>query len=140
VIEGFHGRAVRRPARAYPGDHRDSAGRCGGAKSSPTTQVLQDPLPHEQGYGPRKALKIIIILSANVFRFLLASLGPKNVALTAELAEAGSDLLLSERARDMWGAALDEGLAKRDPSLGPLEIYAVRHCSSATTPTECSTS
>lgn len=53
----------------------------------------------------------------------VASLGPRNVAMTAELAEGWIPVLFSpERWRQVFGEAVDEGLAKRSPDLPPLEI------------------
>ena len=45
--------------------------------------------------------------------------------MTAELADGWLPILfIPERARDVWGASLDAGAAKRDPELGPLQISA----------------
>jgi alkanesulfonate monooxygenase SsuD/methylene tetrahydromethanopterin reductase-like flavin-dependent oxidoreductase (luciferase family) len=56
---------------------------------------------------------------------VVAALGPKNVAMAAELAEGWEPIFyLPERAADVWGTALAEGTAKRDPSLPALDIIA----------------
>ena len=56
---------------------------------------------------------------------MLAALGPKNVALAAEIAEGWEPIFFfPERAADAFGAALAEGAARRDPALGPLQIVA----------------
>ncbi|HWH31384.1 MAG TPA: LLM class F420-dependent oxidoreductase [Egibacteraceae bacterium] len=53
----------------------------------------------------------------------VASLGPKNVAMTAELADGWIPVLFSPtRWREVFGDALDEGLAKRSADLPPLQI------------------
>ena len=53
----------------------------------------------------------------------VASLGPKNVEMTAEVADGWMPLFyLPEKAKEVWGADLDAGLAKRDAELGPLQI------------------
>lgn len=58
----------------------------------------------------------------------LATLRPGGVALAAEIAEGWYPLfMVPERVADVWGAALREGAARRDPSLGPLEIVASMH-------------
>src|SRR6266852_4788773 len=55
----------------------------------------------------------------------LAAIGPKNVALAAELAESWMPIFyLPEKAADVWGGAVAEGAAKRDPALGPLDVIA----------------
>ncbi|CPZ04146.1 Putative luciferase-like oxidoreductase [Mycobacteroides abscessus] len=83
------------------------------------------PLPPEQGTGLGKALKLINHPVRDRIPVLIAALGPKNVALTAEIAEGWQPIFfLPEKAHDVWGAALAEGKAKRDPALGDLEVYA----------------
>ena len=53
----------------------------------------------------------------------IAALGPKNVELTAEIAEGWQPMFFyPEKADDVWGDALRAGTAKRDPALGPLDI------------------
>jgi F420-dependent oxidoreductase-like protein len=55
----------------------------------------------------------------------VASLGPKNVEMTAELADGWLPLFyIPERAKDVWGTDLAAGAAKRAPDLGPLEVVA----------------
>ena len=54
---------------------------------------------------------------------MLAALGPKNVELAAEIAEAWQPIWFHpERAADMWGESLAAGKAKRDPALGELDV------------------
>jgi alkanesulfonate monooxygenase SsuD/methylene tetrahydromethanopterin reductase-like flavin-dependent oxidoreductase (luciferase family) len=56
---------------------------------------------------------------------LLAALGPKNVALAAELFEAWEPIFYyPEGSAEAFGAALAEGTARRDPGLGSLQIVA----------------
>src|SRR3546814_11925895 len=53
----------------------------------------------------------------------VASLGPKNVEMTAELADGRLPLFyLPEKASDVWGADLAAGAAKRSADLGPPEL------------------
>ena len=55
----------------------------------------------------------------------LAAIGPKNVTVAAELAESWMPIFyLPERAKDVWGPAVAEGTAKRDPAIGPLDTIA----------------
>ncbi|SEG78698.1 probable F420-dependent oxidoreductase, Rv3520c family [Thermomonospora echinospora] len=83
------------------------------------------PLPPGEGTGLGKPLKLINRPERDRIPILIAALGPKNVALTAELAEGWKPILyLPERAGQVWGAALAEGRAKRDPALGELDIVA----------------
>ncbi|GAA3146477.1 hypothetical protein GCM10020001_082100 [Nonomuraea salmonea] len=56
---------------------------------------------------------------------MIAAIGPKNVELTAELAEGWEPIFyLPEKAADVWGASLAAGKAKRDPELGELDVVA----------------
>jgi alkanesulfonate monooxygenase SsuD/methylene tetrahydromethanopterin reductase-like flavin-dependent oxidoreductase (luciferase family) len=55
----------------------------------------------------------------------LAALGPKNVALAAELFEAWEPIFYyPEGSKAAFADALAEGTARRDPSLGPLQVFA----------------
>ncbi|MFG1851959.1 LLM class F420-dependent oxidoreductase [Actinomadura geliboluensis] len=83
------------------------------------------PLPPGEGTGLGKPLKLINHPERDRIPIVIAALGPKNVALAAELAEGWKPILyLPERAGQVWGAALAEGTAKRDPALGELDIVA----------------
>jgi F420-dependent oxidoreductase-like protein len=83
------------------------------------------PLPPEQGTGLGKPLKLINHPVRARIPIALAALGPRNVALAAEIAEGWLPILyVPERAPARWGAALAEGLARRDPALGPLDVTA----------------
>lgn len=83
------------------------------------------PLPADQGTGLGKPLKIIARPVRDRIPVWIASLGPKNVELTAEIADGWMPILyLPERAGDVWGADLAAGAAKRSSELGPLEITA----------------
>lgn len=81
------------------------------------------PLPPERGTGLGKPLKLINTPVRERIPIVLASIGPKNVALTAEIAEGWEPIFyLPERAREVWGASLAEGTARRDPALGELDV------------------
>ncbi|HLG08614.1 MAG TPA: LLM class F420-dependent oxidoreductase, partial [Gaiellaceae bacterium] len=55
----------------------------------------------------------------------VASLGPRNVELTAELADGWLPAFFHpDKAKDVWGDSLAKGTAKRSADLGPLEISA----------------
>jgi F420-dependent oxidoreductase-like protein len=124
VIEGFHGVPYDRPL----GRTREVIEIC-------RSVWRRDRLEHhgtsydipltEGGTGLGKALKIIGQPLRERIPIYVASLGPKNVELTAELADGWQPLYLyPERARDVWGDALRAGAAKRSPELGPLEMVA----------------
>ncbi len=83
------------------------------------------PLPAERGTGLGKPLKLINHPVRERIPIMVAAVGPKNVALTAELAEGWQPFFyLPEKAAEVWGEPVAEGMAKRDPVLGPLDVVA----------------
>ena len=123
VIEGFHGvpfdaplgrtrevveicRMVwRRERLHYDGKH------------------YQIPLPPDRGTGLGKPLALINHPVRERIPITIASLGPKNVELTAEIAEGWQPVFYyPEKVDSVWGDALAAGFAKRDPALGPLDV------------------
>ena len=82
-------------------------------------------LPLDGGTGLGKPLKLINHPVRERIPIVIAALGPKNVAMAAELAEGWQPIFyFPEKAAIAWDAPLAEGLAKRDPSLGPLDVFA----------------
>ena len=126
VIEGFHGVPYTKPLART----RETIEICRKvwAREDRLTHdgsVFQVPLPPETGTGLGKPLKIINHPRRAEIPVYVASLGVKNVAMTAEIAEGWlPHLFIPEKADLVWGGALAEGRAKRDPSLGDLEISA----------------
>jgi F420-dependent oxidoreductase-like protein len=85
----------------------------------------QIPLPADQGTGLGKALKLINHPVRDHIPVILAAIGPKNVALAAELAEGWEPIFyLPEKAAEVWGEPLAAGRAKRAAELGPLDVFA----------------
>ncbi|WP_404850946.1 LLM class F420-dependent oxidoreductase [Dietzia kunjamensis] len=85
----------------------------------------QIPLPADQGTGLGKPLKLINHPVREDIPIILAALGPKNVELAAEIANGWQPIFFHpEKAALAWGDALGKGKAKRDASLGELEVYA----------------
>jgi F420-dependent oxidoreductase-like protein len=83
------------------------------------------PLPADQGTGLGKPLKLINHPVRERIPIMVAAVGPKNVALTAELAEGWQPFFyLPEKAAEVWGEPVAEGMAKLDPALGPLDVVA----------------
>jgi F420-dependent oxidoreductase-like protein len=82
-------------------------------------------LPLEGGTGLGKPLKLINHPVRERIPIVIAALGPRNVALAAELAEGWQPIFyLPEKAAEVWGGPLAEGRAKRDPALGGLDVIA----------------
>lgn len=83
------------------------------------------PLDPSRGTGLGKPLKLINHPVRERIPISIASLGPRMVELTAELADAWEPIFFyPEKLQDVWGEALARGTAKRQPDLGPLEIIA----------------
>lgn len=86
-------------------------------------KYYQLPLPADRGTGLGKSLHLINHPVRDRIPINIAALGPKNVELTAEIAEGWQPVFyLPEKADDVWGDALRAGAAKRDPELGPLDV------------------
>jgi F420-dependent oxidoreductase-like protein len=82
-------------------------------------------LPLEGGTGLGKPLKLINHPVRERIPVALAAIGPKNVTVAAELAESWMPIFyLPDKAGAVWGEAVAEGRAKRDPALGPLDVIA----------------
>jgi F420-dependent oxidoreductase-like protein len=80
-------------------------------------------LPADRGTGLGKPLALINHPVRECIPITIAALGPKNVELTAEIAEGWQPVFYHpEKADSVWGAALAAGAAKRDPALGPLDV------------------
>ncbi len=84
----------------------------------------QVPLTKEHGgSGLGKPLKLINHPVRPRIPVSIAALGPKNVAMVAEIAEGWQPLFFHPQKWDTaFGESLAEGAAKRDPDLGPLDI------------------
>ncbi|WP_440097814.1 LLM class F420-dependent oxidoreductase [Streptosporangium sp. H16] len=83
------------------------------------------PLPAGQGTGLGKPLKLINHPVRDRIPVVIAAIGPKNVELSAELAEGWEPIFyVPEKAADVWGASLAAGKARRDPALGELDVIA----------------
>jgi F420-dependent oxidoreductase-like protein len=87
-------------------------------------QAYQLPLPPEQGTGLGKPLKIINHPVREDIPVYIASLGPKNVQMTAEVADGWLPVFFHPDKADIWQADLEIGTKARDPELAPLEVVA----------------
>jgi F420-dependent oxidoreductase-like protein len=85
--------------------------------------VFTLPLPKEQGTGLGKPLRMLNHPVRKDIPIFVASLGEKNVQMTAEVADGWLPIFfLPERAKEIWGDSLDAGAAARSADLGPLDI------------------
>ena len=126
VIEGWHGVAYDAPI----GRTREIIEICRKvwAREAPVVhdgRYYQLPLPEEKGTGLGKPLKMIGRPVRPRIPVWVASLGDKNVQMTAEVADGWLPFLfIPDKAKQVWGEPLAAGTAKRDPALGPLQIAA----------------
>ncbi|WP_329258257.1 LLM class F420-dependent oxidoreductase [Actinoallomurus sp. NBC_01490] len=125
VIEGWHGV----PYHAPVGRTREIIEICRAVwrreRLSYDGKYYKLPLPAEEGTGLGKPLKLINHPVRERIPIIVASLGPKNVEMTAELAEGWEPIFyVPEKADGVWGEALAKGKAKRDPALGELDVVA----------------
>lgn len=123
VMEGFHGV----PFDAPMGRTREVVEICRQVwrreKVSHQGKNYQIPLPPDRGTGLGKSLRLINHPVRERIPIHIASLGDQNVALTAEIAEGWQPIFYyPERADRVWGDALRAGTAKRDPTLGALDV------------------
>jgi F420-dependent oxidoreductase-like protein len=125
VIEGWHGVAYDKPL----GRTREIIEIC---RQVWRREVLTHdgpsytiPLPPEQGTGLGKALKMIVHPVRDRIPIYVASLGDKNVEMTATVADGWLPIFyVPERAREVWGDSLAKAAANRSPDLDPLEVCA----------------
>jgi F420-dependent oxidoreductase-like protein len=124
VIEGWHGVPYDAPlqrTREIVEICRQVWRRERLVHDGPTYHV---PLPADQGTGLGKPLKLINQPVRDRIPVMLAAIGPKNVELAAEIAEAWEPIFfVPEKASSVWGESLAAGRAKRDGALGDLQIF-----------------
>lgn len=125
VIEGWHGVPFKKPLAMT----RDVIDICrkvwSGDKVEHDGRVFSLPLPEGEGTGMAKALRLMCKPHRRDIPIAVASIGPKNVELTAEMANVWQPIhFLPEKFHDVWGESLHAGKAKRDPELGDLQIIA----------------
>jgi len=123
VVEGFHGV----PYDAPLGRTREIVDICRVVWRRERVEYdgryYQIPLPAERGTGLGKPLKLINRPVRDRIPITIAAIGPKNVALAAEIAEGWQPIFFHpERAHLAWGDALAAGRSRRQPELGELDV------------------
>jgi F420-dependent oxidoreductase-like protein len=126
VVEGFHGVPYERPLTRT----RETIDvvRAFLRREEPVTYdgtTVQLPLPEGRGKGLGKPLKLLTHPERAEVPIFVAALGPRNVAMTAEVADGWMPLLyLPEHATEVWGEPLAEGRARRSAERGDLDVVA----------------
>jgi F420-dependent oxidoreductase-like protein len=124
VIEGWHGVAYDRPL-ARTREIVDICRRAWRREVLTSDGIYRLPLPPGEGSGLGRPLKMLTHPVRPAIPVWIASLGPANVALTAEIADGWLPFMfVPEKAQEVWGEALAKGGAARAADLGPLEVCA----------------
>jgi F420-dependent oxidoreductase-like protein len=124
VIEGWHGVPFDKPL----GRTRDTVDICrkvwSGHKVTHDGSAVTLPLPAGTGIGLGKPLKFMNRVARPDIPIVIASIGPSNVKMTAEIADGWQPIhFVPDRFERVWGEPLRAGRAKRSPELGPLSIF-----------------
>ncbi|MEU6609269.1 LLM class F420-dependent oxidoreductase [Streptomyces shenzhenensis] len=129
VVEGFHGVPYEAPVSRT----REVVAIC---RAVWRRELLTHRGPHyripltaeDGGSGLGKPLKLIDPPVRERIPVSLAAMGPRNVALAAEIAEGWEPIWFHpERAGRVWGDALAAGLGRRERGLGRLDVVAPVH-------------
>lgn len=119
VVEGWHGVPFDRPMQRQ-------------REAIDIVRIIlrREKLTYDgEVYNLDMGLKLINHPVRPAVPIVLASLGPKNVELTAELADGWLPVLFSpEKAASVWDTPLSAGRAKRSADLGELEVIPSVGC------------
>ncbi|MEX0992401.1 MAG: LLM class F420-dependent oxidoreductase [Solirubrobacterales bacterium] len=118
VVEGWHGQPFDKPlgrTREYVAIMRKALGR---ETVTFDGEFYKLPLPGGQG----RPLKLIIKPVQERIPIYIAAIGPKNTALTAEIADGWLPTIFSPEHMDTFRPALEEGVARAGRSLDGFDI------------------
>ena len=125
VVEGWHGVPYGKPlgrTREYVDIVRKAIAR--EAPLEHAGEHYQIPYCGEDATGLGKPLKSILHPVRNRIPIYLAAIGPRNVALTAEIADGWLPIFYSPERENIYNEHLDKGLADAGRSADELEIAA----------------
>jgi F420-dependent oxidoreductase-like protein len=111
VVEGWYGQSFAKPlarTREYVSIVREVVAR----KGPVTNSGPNYPLPYPGGTGLGKPLKSIVHTLRPDIPIVLGAEGPKNVALSAEIADGWFPIFFSPHHMSEFTSALDEGFAR----------------------------
>ncbi|MBX3094566.1 MAG: LLM class F420-dependent oxidoreductase [Cryobacterium sp.] len=126
VVEGWYGQPFPKPlarTREYVSIIRDVLARERPVEAAGPHYPL--PLTGDSTTGLGKPLRSTVHPLRPDLPIYLAAEGPKNVALSAEIADGWLPFLFSPRADDEFASYLSAGFALRDPSLRPAADFEV---------------
>lgn len=121
VIESWHGVSYDKPLnrtkeiigicrRIWAGERLESSG------------LYQLPLLRDGDSGQGRSLKLLVHPLRQKIPIFVASIGPRNVEMTAELAEGWLPIFfIPEKVKEVWGDSLSKGLSRRSQDLTRLE-------------------
>lgn len=121
VVEGWHGVAYGKPlarTREYVAILRAIWSR----REPLQYRGSHYRIPIEDGTGLGKPLKMMIPPLRPHIPIYLASIGPRNVALTAEIADGWLPVIYSPFHKDVFRGSIEEGLSRRPSSLKEVDI------------------
>jgi len=124
VVEGWHGVPFAKPL----GRTRDVVEICrkvwSGDKVTHDGSAISLPLSADEGTGLGKPLKFMNRVARTDIPIVIASIGPSNVEMTAEIADGWQPIhFVPDRFDRVWGDALEAGRTKRPAELGALSIF-----------------
>jgi len=124
VIEGWHGIPYKRPLQAT----RETVDICrkvwSGDKVTHDGKAVTLPLPADEGTGLGKPLKFMNRMHRSDIPIVIASIGPSNVKMTAEIADGWQPIhFVPDRFDRVWGESLEAGLANRPADMAPMSIF-----------------
>jgi F420-dependent oxidoreductase-like protein len=125
VIEGWHGVPFDRPLTRT----REAVEICRMVwrrdRLEYDGEAYRLPLPADEGTGLGKPLKLINHPVRREIPIYIASIGPKNLQLTAEIADGWLPAFFHpDKASEVFGRDLAIGEQRRNPNRGPLEVVA----------------
>src|SRR5213076_1123104 len=121
VVEGWYGQPFPKPlarTREYVEIIRKVL-----AREAPLTNDGEHyPLPYPGGTGLGKPLKSITHPRRADIPIILGAEGPKNVALSAEIADGWFPIFFSAKHEHLYRASLDEGFARPGARRSPVDF------------------